>query len=400
MPVTPGHTPRILFVATVSSTIGRFLAPHAIHMRSLGWRVDAAAAGARTDPALADSFDAVHELPLSRSIRSIRSMLAGERAMADLLRSQAWDIVHVHTPIAAFATRVAIRRMPPERRPALVYTAHGFHFFEGGPRLANRIFLTAERVAGRWTDRLIVLNDEDERAAIRYRLVPRRHLVRHPGVGLDTSHFGRERVPIAAADAVRLAADIPPSAPLFVTVGELNANKRHEDAIEALASLGSGDAHLLVAGQGPALPELRQLAQASGVRDRVHFAGFVTDIRPTLSSATALIAPSRREGLSRSVMEALALEVPVIASDARGNVELVDDSGYVVRVGDVAGIARGMASLIDRPALGTEMGQRGRARMVARYDLALVSRMHQELYEDLVMRRPSPLGTDPTAPPS
>ena len=168
--------PSLLIVATVSGTIVRFLTPYATHFRAHGWRVDAAANGASTDPALVGAFDHLYELSLSRSVLDVRALLRGMRAMSDALESRP-DIVHVHTPIAAFIARAAIRRLPAGRRPLVAYTAHGFHFHRAGSRVTNAVFLTAERIAGRWTDRLVVMNDEDLAAARRHRIVPIRRLV-------------------------------------------------------------------------------------------------------------------------------------------------------------------------------------------------------------------------------
>lgn len=390
---TRGVKPSLLIVATVASTIRTFISPHAAHMRGLGWRVAAAAAGAAADPDLAESFDDVHDLPLTRSVRDVGGIVQGERAIARLLHETDWDIVHAHTPIASFLTRLAVRRMPHDCRPAVVYTAHGFHFHEGGHPVANVTYLTAERVAGRWTDRLIVINDEDDAAARRHHLVPVARLVRHPGIGLDTGRYSRSAIPAGAIADLRLGLGLSPETPLFVTVGELNRNKRHADAIAALGRLQDRDAHLLIVGDGPLRPELNGLATDLGIAGRVHFTGHVDDIRPLLATATALVAPSRREGLSRSVMEALSLEIPIVASSARGNAELVADSGFVNPVGDIAGMAAAMDAIVARPDEGRSMGQRGRARMVARYDVGQVSRLHETLYGSLLAARAGRGGT-------
>jgi glycosyltransferase involved in cell wall biosynthesis len=121
--------------------------------------------------------------------------------------------------------------------------------------------------------------------------------------------------------------------------------------------------------------------------ERVRFGGFVADVRPLLAGATALVHPSKREGLSRSVMEALALGVPVIASSARGNEELVGESGAVVPIGDVRGLARAMDHLAEHPEEGTSMGRRGRERMIESYDLNAVIALHEQLYEALLAER-------------
>lgn len=383
----PPARPSLLVVATVAGTIGAFLAPYAEHFRGLGWRVDAAAGEATSDPRVMTAFDTVHDLPLSRSLRDVRGLARASRALQRILETPR-DIVHVHTPIASFLTRSLVRRMPPERRPAVVYTAHGFHFHEGGSAVANAAFLTAERIAGRWTDRLIVINDEDERAARRHRIVAARRLVRMPGIGLDTGFYAPAVVPVGAAARTREQLGIAPDAPVFVIVGELSPNKRQADAIAALGMLQHVGAHLVLAGDGRERPVLEAQARALGVADRVHFLGLVADVRPVVRAATAVLLLSAREGLARSVMEALSLEVPVIGSTARGIRELVgEDRGLVFTTGDVPGLARAMSWLIDHPDEGRQMGVRGRARMVERYDLQVLIRMHEELYRDVLAER-------------
>ncbi len=377
----------LLIIATVAHTIRHFLLPYATHLRALGWRVDAAANGGRADEVVMEAFDHVYDLPLSRSILDIGKIVRAERAVSALLATGP-DIVHVHTPIAGFVTRVAVHRAPAERRPAVVYTTHGFHFYEGGNRATNAAFLMAERVAGRWTDRLVVINTEDEAAALRHRIVQPGRLVRMPGIGVDTRWWSPSSV--APADIVRFRdrLSIAAGAPVFLVVGELNRNKRQRDAIAALATMQHKDAQLLLAGQGSEEAHLDGIAREQGVRDRVHFLGFVQDPRLVIRAATALILPSKREGLARSVMEALALEVPVIASAARGNRELIGgDSGILVDVADVQGLAAAMDQLVDRPEQRRSMGLRGRARMVEGYDVEVLLRMHEELYRSLLRER-------------
>ena len=384
----PG-APHLLIVATVANTIAAFLLPYAAHFRSLGWRVDAAASGAPQDQRVVGAFDHAYDLPLSRSLRDVRGLWNASRAVHQILATDP-DIVHVHTPIASFVTRYMNARRPPGRRSAAVYTAHGFHFHATGGLLPNAAFLMAERIAGRWTDRLIVINDEDEEAAARHRIVPGRRLVRMPGIGLDTATYSPAAVSARAASSARARLGIPAAAPLFVVVAELTARKRQQDAIAALGLLARTDAHLVLAGEGAKRPELEAQVRSAGLAERVHFLGVVVDVRPLVRAAAAVILPSGREGLARSVMEALSLEIPVIGSTARGNRELVgDDRGRIFETGDVHGLADAMTWLIDHPAAGVEMGRRGRARMVERYDIQVLVQMHEELYRGLLAERPA-----------
>lgn len=385
--IVPPRDVSLLIVTTVASTLRSFLLPYAAHFRTLGWRVDAAANGAAGDALLGAAFDHVYELPLSRSIADVGGILRAERAMAAILET-GYDLVHVHTPIASLVTRIAVRRMSATRRPALAYTAHGFHFHKDGSALTNGLFVTVERIAGRWTDRLVVINDEDLAAAGQHRIVPTSRLVRMPGIGIDTAVYARSALDPAAVRNARDAFGGGSDAPLFVVVAELNANKRNADVIEALAMVADPRARLAILGEGPERANLEALAARLGVGDRVQFAGFVPEVRPVIAGATALVLASHREGLARSIMEALALEVPVIASTARGNRELVgSDRGIIFPVGDVRALAAAMDRLIDDPEEARRMGARGRAAMVEHFDIKGLVGEHEAMYRSMLADR-------------
>jgi glycosyltransferase involved in cell wall biosynthesis len=385
-PTSPPEAVSLLYVATISHTIRRFLLPYAAHFRAIGWRVAAAANGASADPVLREAFDAVYEIPLSRSLLDVGALIQGERAVAKVAPGH--DIIHVHTPIASFVTRFAASRIAGPERPAVAYTAHGFHFHSGGRAVTNAVFRTAERLAGRWTDRLVVINEEDFLAARRHRIVGPGRLVRMPGIGIDTRSFSRSSLGEDEQARVRRDFRIGAEAPLFVVAAEYNRNKRVGDVIRALAAMRHREAELLLIGGGPGQANLAALTERVGVRGRTQIEVFVDDLRPIVSAATALVLPSKREGLARSIMEALSLEVPVIASTARGTAELVGvDSGLIVGTGDVAGFAAAMDWMIDHPHERHAMGVRGRARMVEEYDLEIVIQRHEEMYREMLAER-------------
>lgn len=375
----------LLMVATVAPTIRRFLLPYALHFRALGWRVDAAASGATGDAALIGAFDQIHELPLSRSVFDLDGVRRSAAALSAIL-DQGYDLVHVHTPIAAFMTRFVLRRMAEDVRPRVAYTAHGFHFLAGGQAITNAAFLTAERVAGRWTDRLVVINDEDAEAAKRHRIVPSSRLVRMPGIGVDTTAYARAGIDAASAASTRHDLGIGADTPMFVLVGELTRRKRQRDVIAALTLMRHADVRVVLAGAGPERGNLEALASSTGLADRVQFLGSIDDPRPLVASATALVLASSREGLNRSIMEALSLEVPVVASRARGNEELVNsDSGFLFPIGDTRALAAHLDWLIDHPVERLEMGRSGRARMVERYDIKHLIALHEAMYQEMLV---------------
>jgi glycosyltransferase involved in cell wall biosynthesis len=134
---------------------------------------------------------------------------------------------------------------------------------------------------------------------------------------------------------------VPLDAIMLISVGELNSNKNNGVIISALGSIKDKKLHYVLCGIGEKEEELRQLSKECGIADNVHFLGYRTDIRDLLNSSDIFVMPSKREGLSRSVMEAMACGLPCVVSRIRGNTDLIEDcvGGYLVEIQDVEGIA-------------------------------------------------------------
>lgn len=379
--------PSLLVVSTIAPTIEAFLLPHARHFRSLGWRVDAAASDVTVSDACVAAFDEVHEIEWSRNPFVMGNVSSAVRAVREVVEAERYDIVHVHTPVAAFVTRLALRHMRARAGTRVVYTAHGFHFFEGQTPFAHHGSLALERLAGRWTDRLLVVNREDYEQALRYRLVPPEHVRQIPGVGVETDEWHPGLFPSEHYGNLRLELGIG-DAPMFLVVGEFNPAKRQSDVVKALAEWGLEDAHVVFAGEGPAIRACGGLGERLGVRRRMHFLGWRADVSGLMAEADALVHPSLREGLPRVVMEAMSMAKPIVATRIRGNTDLLSDGvGVLVSPGDVSALAAAMRHVMDVPDEVAAMGQRARERVVARYRVELVHAEHEEIYAELLAEK-------------
>ena len=384
------RTPRLLVAANLPM-LAAFLLPYAEHFRERGWQVDALANGATRDEQAVSAFDHVYDISWTRSPKDVGGLMRAARDVRRLVRQEGYDIVHVHGPIPAFVTRWALRHVRKGTGTSVVYTVHGFHFHRGGPFLRNAIYGALERIAAPWTDEIVVINREDLAAALRFRAPGPEHVTLMPGIGVDTSRYAPTVVSDAVVATVRKELDLGPEQVAFVMIAELNPGKRHFDAIEALARCGRDNAVLLCAGRGPLRDAIEARARALGVGPRVHLLGYRNDIPALLRASDALVLPSEREGLPRSVMEALCLERPVIATRIRGVTELVsDDTGVLCEVGDVAALSEAMRLVVDRPELRTAMGLRGRQAM-APFDLNHVIGLHDRLYEKVLGKRGAPV---------
>ena len=371
-----------MIVTTVAATLRAFLLPYARHFRELGWRVDALSRDAGSCAECQEAFDACHEVPFSRKPWALRGLRRMNGAIRSLVLREGYDIVHVHTPVASFVTRMALRKLPAERRPKIVYTAHGFHFHRGGSPLKNRLYLGLERRAARRMDHLIVINEEDRRAALEHALVPPERLTCLPGIGLDLRRWSRDSVSVSGICGLCEELGLEQGDELFLMVAEFNPGKRHRDALNALAKTGRRDFHLALAGRGPLEDEMKALAERLGISRQVHFLGQRNDVPALMLASLATVLPSEREGLNRSVMESIALGVPVLGADARGIRDLVTDPsrGALFPVGKPAALAADMLMMATDPP--TE-----RPTPDPRWDVRELLRSHEKIYSLLLKER-------------
>jgi len=380
--------PSALFVTTVPVTLEVFLAPFAHHFREQGWRIDALANGATTTPALAEIFDKRHDAPWTRNPLSPRNLIGTARRVRELIAREGYDLVHVHTPIAAFVTRFALRRLPPGVRPVIVYTAHGFHFYKGGNLLTNALYRALERRAARWTDYLVTINAEDFEAARLFGTIRRERVRLIPGIGVETMRFSEDAVTDDEADAVCHELMLPAAAFVLLMIAEFMPVKRHAFVVDAFARVRKEHVVLVFAGDGPLEDAVRAQVERLGLAKRVRFAGYRRDIPALLAASDALLLASEREGLARSVLEAMAAGRPVIGTRTRGITDaLPEGTGWLVPKNDPAALAKAIDDAAGFPA---EVARRGvAARSLARrtYDLSLIIDAYEELYREALASR-------------
>ena len=233
----------------------------------------------------------------------------------NLVREKQYDIVHCHTPIAAMCTRVACKGLR-KNGVKVIYTAHGFHFYKGAPKINWLIYYPIEKVCSYWTDVLITINHEDYDFAI-YKM--RANTVEFiPGVGVAAENYKNTEVDRAAK---RKELGIPEDSFLLLSVGEINKNKNHSLVIEAIEEL---DVYYLIAGKGPEIINLKNQICEKQMDFRVKLLGHRSDVNELYAIADMFVFPSYREGVSLALMEAMSSGLPCAASKIRGNVDLID----------------------------------------------------------------------------
>ncbi|MDR1944458.1 MAG: glycosyltransferase [Synergistaceae bacterium] len=368
--------PKLLIATTVPETLKAFLLPYADFFRKKGWTVDAMSKGASSSADISGRFDNFIDVAWSRNPLAPANLKETVK-IREAVRRGGYDIAHVHTPVAAFAARFAMRDLRAETGLKVVYTAHGFHFHRGGKPARNFAFKTLERLAGRWTDRLIVINKEDFEQAKKNRIVAETAIKYMPGIGLDFSKYRDAESNPEDVAGVRGELGLSDEDVLYTMIAAFNPGKRHRDAIEALALIKNPEIRVAFAGPGPLAEEMKLLARELGVAKRTYFLGFREDIPRLIRASRATILTSEREGLPRSLMESACIGTPIIGADARGIRDVVlPDRGVLYPVGDVFALRDAMLRLADDPLPPVKPDPAWRIEN-------LIS-MHEELYSELL----------------
>lgn len=316
----------------------------------------------------------IYSIPYVRSPFSNRNLHA-INMIRRVVEENKYDIVHCHTPIASVCTRLACRHLRKDGLKVF-YTAHGFHFYNGAPKLNWMVYYPIEKLCSRFTDKLITINKEDYELAKKKFKAKEVHYV--PGVGVDLSRF--EDVHIERA-VKRQEIGVPEDAKLLLSVGELNENKNHQVIIRALAKLNDANVHYAIAGTGAKKESLLQLAKELGVEAQMHLLGFREDVPELNYVSDVFCFPSYREGLGLASIEAMACGLPIITSNVHGINDYSQNgvTGYKCAPADVDGFAKAIRDLTDNSALAEEMGAYNK-KYVEKYEVKRIIEIMSEIY--------------------
>ena len=363
---------KILYVTTVSITMG-FFPEHFKMLVEEGYEVELASNLEQQlrEDIVAFGFE-VHYIPFSRSPLS-KDNIKAYKQLKKLITEKEYDIVHCHTPVAAMCTRLACRKAR-KNGTKVFYTAHGFHFYKGAPLKNWLVYYPAEWLCSFWTDTLITINKEDYHRAQQHLHAKRTVYV--PGVGIDLNKFGS--VSLDRTEK-RKELGIPENAVLLLSVGELNENKNHETIIKAIAELERYDIYYVIAGTGDKRERLQKIIDENNLSVRVHLLGFRKDISGLCGAADIFCFPSYREGLSVSLMEAMAKGLACAVSQIRGNVDLIDkDGGRLFAPNSIDDCKRTLEHLLnsDRKAMG-----RHNMEKIKEFDVGTVVERMRKIYK-------------------
>ncbi len=308
----------------------------------------------------------IDTIPIERSMHPIKHLYSIWN-LYWYFRRESFDVVHVHTPVAALIGRIAAFFA---RVPLVVYTAHGFYFHDDMQTAKRKFHIGLEKFSGLFTDLLFTQSSEDAETAVSLGIMPK-SCVYAIGNGVDVSRFH------PSIKHLRKSLGIPEKKFVVGMIARLVEEKGVNEFLQAAMRVAKEkpDIYFMLVG-GRLNSEhasnvnkvIEQAREALG--KNLILLGFRDDIPELLATMDVFCLPSWREGMPRTIIEAMMMGLPVIATDIRGSREEVvhEETGFLVPAHNSRKLAEVIFRLLRDPQLVSSMGLKGRERALLLYD--------------------------------
>lgn len=360
---------RIAYILTRSDTIGGAV----IHIRDMA--ASMSALGHETIVFIGGEGIAAKEIEANNiRVQSLRYLQRRVSPLNDFLaifelraalKKFAPDIVSAHTSKAGFISRISGWSL---RVPTL-YTPHCWSFCNAFPKA--RLYKWMEWIGGFFGPRIISVSQWEKDLAVQMRVIPEKKIT--------NIYNGMPDIPES------LRADTSNESPKITMIGRFEIQKNHEMLLRSLSRILDLDWSLDLIGDGPRFDKIQELAQQLGIEDRIHFAGWRTDIAERLSQVQIYALVSKWESFPRSILEAMRAGLPVVTTDAGGSSEAVLDgeNGFVIGLQDEEALADRLRRLITDKNLRIRMGTISRDRYEKYFTFDRMCRENLAIYHEL-----------------
>ena len=335
---------KALYVATVDVHIRTFHLPYLKLLHDNGYEVHVATNGDEEFP----NCDKKHQICIERSPFKL-SNLKAIKELKKIIDEEKFDIIHCHTPMGAVVARLAAKKARRKYGTKVIYTAHGFHFYKGAPKLNWLLFYPVEKYLAKFTDTLITINKEDYELA-KNKFSKRCHDIEYvPGVGIDTEKFDIKMTE-KEKEKFKKQLGLKKEDYVLTCVARLDKNKNQGFLINVMEELikDNKNIHLLLAGRDELNGYYQNIVKEKELSNNIHFLGNRDDVPQLLAITDVVLSASKREGLPVNVMEAFAAGKPVVALNCRGMKDLITngENGYIVE-NDIKSFVKKIALLLN-----------------------------------------------------
>ena len=301
------------------------------------------------------------------------------------LKRRPHHVVHTHNSKAGFIGRLSAKLA---RVPVIVHTVHGFAFHRQEPHWRRFLFRNLERLASHWCDKMIFISQPLVDWALKEKISCTSKMTRiYSGIELDRFQ------PVSDQEKKRLREKwgLSEHNTVIGIVSKLWDGKGHALLVQAFKEIMKQrpEARLVIVGEGYLMESLRTLASRLEVTDAVVFTGFLEDVPQIIATFDVAVLPSYFEGMGRVLLEAMAMEKPVVGTAVGGIPDLIEQgvNGYLVSPGNDRELTSALLRILNDKGLAVKMGLAGRKKMTARFSADTMVRSIEKVYGELLERK-------------
>lgn len=387
---------RVMLVANSASMIDHFNKDNIDLLRSMGCSITVAAnfkEGNSSSKSRVKEFKKeleaegidIIDLPIPRKVYELGKTIRSISILKKYLKENPCTLLHTQTPFGGVVGRLAAKDFRKAGTTKVIYFAHGFHFFKGAPVKNYLIYYNIEKYLSKYTDVLITLNHEDYATASRKFKKTQVEYV--PGVGVDTHAIHSSQIDINTKKA---ELKLPQNKKIILNVSELIPRKNVSASLRAFAKSNNDDAVMVICGKGALLEELKALCKELKIEEKVYFLGYRTDILDIYKISDIFLFTSHQEGLPVSIMQAMSSGLPIIASDIRGNNDLLlpysesASRDYLIDVNNIEEFTKKINILLADEKICEKLGVENYNNCKKYFDIKIVHDSMRKIYENLL----------------
>ena len=305
-------------------------------------------------------------------------------------KKEKFDIVHTHTPKAGFIGQIAAKMAGV---PIIIHTNHGFYFQKKDPWLKRNLFILVEKTAAMCSDLILSVNKEDIETAVGEKICSLEK-IKYLGGWVNLEKFNPHRFSEKFIIKEKKQFGINPDSKIIGIVARMVKEKGYLDLFKAFKNILDKFPNTVLLVVGPEEPEKKDGIDSSifkkyRIEKNAIFLGARADIDEIFPLIDIFVLPSYREGMGLSILEASAMEKPVVATDVRGCREAVDDgkTGILVPARNPEKLTEALIYFLENSEKGKEMGKKGRIKVVNEFDEKLIFEMMIKEYQRLIKEK-------------
>jgi len=389
---------KICHVATADMTVRFILLNQLLSLKNQGYDVSAVCTDGKWTKYIEDQGIKVKLINIKRKIFSPISDMISLIMMISYFRKQKIDIVHTHTPKAGILGRFAAKVAGV---PVIIHSNHGFYFQDNTPFIKRSFFIFLEKMAARCCDLIFSINKEDIQTAVKEKIC-KQNLIKYSGDGINTCRFDPSFFSKDFIIAEKNNFGIASHDKVIGFVGRLVEEKGIKDLMLAsfIVKKEFPDTTFLII--GPREPDKKDFFDPKlfqkkyNLDKKILFLGETLEVPKLYSLMDIFVLPSHREGLGLVLLEASAMEKPVVATNIRGCREAVDDgkTGLLVSAKNVEELAKAIIYLLKNQQIAERMGKAGRQKVLNDFDERIIFDRIKKEYIALLEKRQKDVSTN------